>query len=305
MLHNRVRISIAMSILVASFGLGNPVGAQGLFNDLGRYRNDQRQVRQDQKLLTKDLNNGNLGGAIGEMILLNQDQQRVNRDRGRIYRDLNGGYPYGGGYYPNGGSTYYPGSVTTQPTYTPTTYQEQLVPSPTSPGYYYYPSNPGQLYYYPTQQGVAPPSSVPTRTQPAATAPPTLRTNAPPVRKFTVKIVNPENTGVDINYAIDGVEYSIPSGKVQSYSIASGSTIAFSRGETEGEALYGLSEGAYEFKYTDSGWEVFRKPLNQANPRALTANAAPRQAPRRLADENVRQASADIAPAPPAPSGNP
>ena len=102
-------------------------------------------------------------------------------------------------------------------------------------------------------------SSQATVIPPAASLPAPRRVNAAPVTRLSVRIVNPNGTGVPITYAVGGRENIIRSGESKFWELNGRSEVLFDRGENFGEARYQfLESGRYEFRYTASGWELYR-----------------------------------------------
>ena len=261
----RAKIRGAVAVLTLWPAAGS---AQDLFGDAMRVGRDRQRIAGDERRIINDAFNapGRLGADLSQ---LNRDEGRLRHDQNRLQRDASG-QPY---YNPNGGfaGTYPPGTGGTYPggTYPGGTVPnagvaESLQPHPQYPGYYYYASNPGQLYYYPGQ--VAPAAA---STTPAAT--PTVAANSRPVQPITVRFVNPEEYGVAMNFAIDGAAQSVPSGFTQTLDATSTSVIEFNRGEGLGNARYSLSAGTYEFQFGDDGWQCFKK----ASPGLVPNNVAP------------------------------
>jgi hypothetical protein len=87
--------------VLAAFALPT-IGHAGVFKDTGRLigdaiqkhedkqdlRQDKRDSRQDTKAFVKDLNHGNIGGAIQDLGNIHQDNRDIRQDR-RDVRDDN------------------------------------------------------------------------------------------------------------------------------------------------------------------------------------------------------------------------
>ena len=251
-----LRIWGILGCLTMPLASASLASAGDLFNDVFRVGQDQQRINNDEQRLLYDVSH-HPGNVTNDLNRLNYDEGRLQRDESRLQYDTSGQPYYPGGYTTGGG---YVGGGYTPPVYS--SQSQALQPHPQYPGYYYYPSNPGQLYYYPGQ--TAPAASTPTATAsvaaPTITAPSTtMATNSRPVQKIAVKFVNPEEFGVAMNFAVDGIAQSVPSGFTQSLDATSTSVIEFNRGEGLGNARYTLSPGTYEFQYGDSGWQCFKK----------------------------------------------
>ena len=117
---------------------------------------------------------------------------------------------------------------------------ESLTPIPGRPGYFYYPSNPTQLYFDPAQ--VSDPMQARIAEE-AATA----------SRRITVRIANPSKDGPAIDCQVDGTAFSIPPGMLLSVNTVDGAVISYDRGDSPGVARYRLVEGDYEFRSVENG----------------------------------------------------
>lgn len=127
------------------------------------------------------------------------------------------------------------------------------------------------------QPAPAPPAA------PVANQLPVVRTvsNGLPYQGRGVSLSNAEGTAV--NYTLDNVhKYSMDSGQSQKLASKGAWVITFNRGGGFGDASYTLTEGSYEFKVGDQGWDVQRKAEAlevatppPAPPTAPAANALP------------------------------
>lgn len=73
-----------------------PVNPYQIYNDVSRIQQDQWNYQRSQNQLSRDLNNGNWGGALNDWINMNNANQQRIIDENRLNRHLNGGYrPYG------------------------------------------------------------------------------------------------------------------------------------------------------------------------------------------------------------------
>ncbi|HEU5115814.1 MAG TPA: hypothetical protein VFT74_03985 [Isosphaeraceae bacterium] len=261
-----------LTIALAGVTVGTNSASAQLFGDLIREERDMQRLNRDEMRLQNDLNNGNLFGALGDLGRINYDEQRLQRDEARLQYDLSGRPVYSGypGYQNNYGQPNYVNQTQTNP---------GLVPHPSYPGYYYYPSNPGQLYTLPGQQTAATTPSATTanlttttytapasNTTPTASASPSASNPTPPARRVSVSVINPDDYGVDLKFTADGKSYSLPSGYTQNLDLTSTSVIAFDRGSQFGNARYTVSNGSYEFKYTEHGWDLYKKPVSNPVP---------------------------------------
>ncbi len=243
--------------------------AQNLYNDIQREFADENQLQRDFRRYQHDIATGHYLRAAADRARIQNDEANIRFDQAIVQNDLS--------------------------------YQRPaLVPHPQYPGYYYYPTQPSQLYYYqtpPPAQGtspapatyVGPPGQVgqgslgPVGAPAAGIAPvnPVTFNVGPPIRTITVLISNPAETSVPINFAVDGTAYSVPSGYTQKIVGTASSIIEFDRGELNGDGRYRLSEGAFEFRYTERGWELFKKPINPPVPSNASTSNLPRNVPPR------------------------
>jgi hypothetical protein len=280
-------------VLAALFTLSAPAMGQSLYNDIQREFADENQLQRDVRRYQHDISTGHYLRATADRARIQNDEAHIRFDQAAVQNDLS----YQGSGYPG----------------------QSLIPHPQYPGYYYYPSQPGQLYYYQTPQPsqaqapapasfVGPPAPSaysgpppqPTYVGPpgsagaanvgpmgvlasgVATVNPVTFNVAPPLRTITVFIANPADTGVPINFAIDGTAYNVPSGYTQRLNGTSSSVIEFDRGDLFGDARYTLSDGSYEFRYTnDKGWELFKRPVKPPVPSSASTSALPRNVPPR------------------------
>ena len=94
-----------------------------------------------------------------------------------------------------------------------------------------------------------------------AAAPPAAANVLPGAAAATgpVKLSNPKENSVALNYTLNGRSYSIQPGYSQALGAGSVWEIQFDRGGSFGQARYTLSSGTYRFKATDKGWDLYRK----------------------------------------------
>ncbi len=155
-------------------------------------------------------------------------------------------------------------------------------------GYNGYWSN-GTFYYSSPSVGVA---RAPIQTDVAPSVPQTIMqnglfaaqvtTNRPPQNVLPVKvmpantsdkikIVNPADSGGEIRYSLNGLEYSIQQGYSQTLDNDRTWVITFGSGGSKGDVRYTLSPGNFKFKATESGWELLRT----AEPTAMAGDSLP------------------------------
>jgi hypothetical protein len=78
-----------------------------------------------------------------------------------------------------------------------------------------------------------------------------------------IRIANPQETGVTLNYAINEDPYEINAGQVQELTADQTWVITFDRSGDFGEARYTLEPGRYTFAMTDDhGWELYHQSLS-------------------------------------------
>jgi hypothetical protein len=135
---------------------------------------------------------------------------------------------------------------------------ETLIPVSQRPGYYYYPSNPNQLYVDPSQ--VANPLQ-------AKTAEPAVATPD----RITVKIANKAKDGRSIDCAVDGMRFSVPAGYTQTLVAAPGSVISYKTGNGAAIERYTLTEGSFEFRSVENTWRFY----NQETTPSVASRPAP------------------------------
>ena len=72
----------------------------------------------------------------------------------------------------------------------------------------------------------------------------------------SIQILLPSDQPAPVSYLLNGVQYTIQPGEVQTIPVDDW-VCDFDRGGNAGEASYTLVEGLYKFKYTDAGLELF------------------------------------------------
>ncbi len=91
-----------------------------------------------------------------------------------------------------------------------------------------------------------------------------------------IRIINPPENGVTLNYTLNGALYSIPPGHSQELNDDRQWVIGFSRGGAFGQAQYTLQPGRYQFASSPGGWELFGTQPPAAGPPGLPpANPPP------------------------------
>jgi hypothetical protein len=113
---------------------------------------------------------------------------------------------------------------------------ESLVAVPGRPGYFYYPSNPNQLYF-----------------------------DATAVKQIKVLIANKAKDGQTIRYSISGTAYEVPPGYGQLLVAPAGSMISFDRGDKLGIEMFTLTDGTFEFRKSEAGWRFYATDPNLPN----------------------------------------
>ena len=78
------------------------------------------------------------------------------------------------------------------------------------------------------------------------------------VPTITITIVNAEQAGDGIVFAIDGVTHQAPAGSRQDLAVAPGSHITYDGGGSLGQRRYRISPGLYEFRSTAEGWALYK-----------------------------------------------
>ncbi len=80
-----------------------------------------------------------------------------------------------------------------------------------------------------------------------------------------VLITNPADSGGDVNYVLNGNNYSIQPGQTQSLDNDRVWTIEFASGGPRGGVRYSLSPGQFKFVVKESGWELVRAANQSVN----------------------------------------
>jgi hypothetical protein len=147
-------------------------------------------------------------------------------------------------------------SVNAQPTQV-----ETLVAVPQRPGYYYFPSNPNQLYFDQSQAA----DPMPAKLEAPAVASPSL---------ITVKIANAAKDGRMITCTVEGTTFSVPPGYTQTLTAVPNAVISYETGT--GVERYTLMQGGYEFRSVDNTWRFFnQQPAPSVASKPTTTNPTP------------------------------
>ncbi len=133
---------------------------------------------------------------------------------------------------------------------------ESLVAVPGRPGYFYYPSNPNQLYF---------------DANAAAAAEPT-QARIPQPAPINVMIANTAKDGRTVRYTVSGTPYEVPPGYIQVLTAPEGSVIAYDRGDAVGVEQFTLTPGAYEFRTAEQGWRFYSTTPTTATAAKTKAN---------------------------------
>ena len=143
---------------------------------------------------------------------------------------------------------------------------ESLVAVPGRPGYFYYPSNPNQLYFDAN----------------AAATPEPMQARLPEPARINVLIANTAKDGRSIRYSVSGTDYEVPAGYIQALVAPAGSIISYDRGDKVGTEMFTLTGGTYEFRTAEQGWRFYATNPNTANVAKAKSDARPADA-RKLA----------------------
>lgn len=103
--------------------------------------------------------------------------------------------------------------------------------------------------------GVATPNLL---AMPANNVPPNVVPGAAVGASGKVLITNPADSGGDVNYVLNGNNFSIQPGQTQSLDNDRVWTIDFASGGQRGGVRYTLSPGQFKFVVKESGWELVR-----------------------------------------------
>jgi hypothetical protein len=194
-------------------------------------RLDQRRLEQDQSRLESDISKGDTARVTRDLEQIQRDQWWLTIDRtGRRFGP-------------------------TPPLPQPSAVRSALLPHPQYPGFGYDPSNPTQLYPLAQPGPVlnpAPGGEASSNSAPGSTPGTTTRA------QVSVVIRNPEQTGVAVNYLVDGVTFKTEVGGLQRLVVGHSSTIRYDRGGAFGVQRYALSAGEYEFRSSDTGWALVK-----------------------------------------------
>jgi hypothetical protein len=122
-----------------------------------------------------------------------------------------------------------------------------------------------------------------------------------------IRIINPPENGVTLNYTVNGFRFSIPPGHSQELNDDRQWVIEFSRGGGFGPAQYTLQPGRYHFASSPGGWELFGTEPSAAGPPGLPATNPPPPAtvPPFLPAQGNQPPSATVPPSLPAQGNQP
>lgn len=73
-----------------------------------------------------------------------------------------------------------------------------------------------------------------------------------------IRIVNPADSGGDVNYMLNGTPQTIKAGSTQTLQNDRLWTLEFGSGGPAGNLRYSLYNGTYKFKVTETGWNLFK-----------------------------------------------
>ncbi len=142
---------------------------------------------------------------------------------------------------------------TASPNYAQT---ESLVAVAGRPGYFYYPSNPNQLYFDANAAAAAEP----------------MQARIPQPAPINVLIVNTAKDGRTVRYTVSGTPYEVPPGYIQVLTAPEGSVIAYDRGDAVGVEQFTLTPGSYEFRTAEQGWRFYSTTPTTATVAKTKAN---------------------------------
>ena len=102
-------------------------------------------------------------------------------------------------------------------------------------------------------------------------APPAVAA-VPATETAPVTVINPATNDATLSFAVGGQIYTLQAGESKDVDTTSGNEIQFDRGNGD-TARYSLSDGAYTFGATPSGWELYHGNLTSAATPATTPAA--------------------------------
>ena len=230
--------AVSMTIVVAS---GGEVSAQGEDQATNR-----KKARWDRVKMVVDVG----GMALGDGDIQSGPPRREYRRLGRNV------YQYGKH------SARAQRDATTSTAPTSIAQPESLVAVPGRPGYFYYPSNPNQLYFDAN----------------AAATPEPMQARLPEPARINVLIANTAKDGRSIRYSVSGTDYEVPAGYIQALTAPAGSILSYDRGEKVGTEMFTLTDGTYEFRTAEQGWRFYATNPNTANVAKARSDARPAEA---------------------------
>jgi hypothetical protein len=154
------------------------------------------------------------------------------------------------------------GNATTSAAPTNYAQTESLLAVPGRPGYFYYPSNPNQLYFDANAAAAAEP----------------MQAKIPEPARINVLIANTAKDGRIIHYSVSGTSYSVPPGYIQALTAPAGSIIAYDRGDQAGTEQFTLTDGTYEFRTAEQGWRFYTTNPALANVAKSKSDTKPTEA---------------------------
>jgi hypothetical protein len=239
-MHSRTILSLTLLLASMASRPGHAQDPLRLPEDFVFKKVDEWWLQHNQARLQNDINRGDTIRVNRDLNRIQRDEWRIWYDRRRIRRDL---------WLPLGPWVHSPQPIPLGGT---------LIAHPQYPGYGYDPSNPTQLYQLP--QTVPFPNPVPSEGVSAGSVSGSTPGVTATPAQVPVVIVNAGESGIAIDYVIDGVAYKTESGQQQRLAVSPTSTILYNRGGDLGEQRYALSAGVYEFRSSDTGWALFKLP---------------------------------------------
>lgn len=151
-------------------------------------------------------------------------------------------------------------------------YSQPIYGYGTQPSYGLQPGYGGQPGYgtgYPNTGVVPNMGGIPANSIPPNVVPGTM------VSYGKILIVNPADSGGDVNYVLNGSSYSIRPGQTQSLDNDRLWTIDFASGGPRGPVRYSLSPGQFKFVVKETGWELVRSTTQVASPTLMPQSQIP------------------------------
>jgi hypothetical protein len=88
---------------------------------------------------------------------------------------------------------------------------------------------------------------------------------------FSVRIINPAQTGVPMTFNIGSQSFTLAPGTQQDLTVGAGSVVQFTRGPGLALATYSLVPGAFTFTATPGGVDLFQAALPSAPAATIVA----------------------------------